>query len=105
MSKFVAGDKMVADDPIKQIIQNIETYAVSEKKYSAQICQELDAIKETVRVDNQRFESKKDEAKAGMDNFKSNHEDIVKVFNHLMAMYKTSKTNSANIVRKKRGEI
>ena len=105
MSSFGAGDKMVAEEPMNKIISNIETFSVSEKKYSAQICQELDEIKETVRINNNRFDNKKDESKAAMENFRANHDDVVAVFRHLISMYKASKSNAAKTVKKKRGEV
>ena len=102
---FKAGDRMVDDEAIKQIIKNIQDYSGKSASKEMGIQNELEALKETVLVGNRRFDNKRESVKAAMTTYKANYNSIIDTFNHIMDMYHVSKVNSAGIVKAKKGEL
>ena len=105
MGAFVAGDRMVDDEQLKNVITSIDDNRKDEIKFASLVCEQLDNLKQDVSVNNHKFDNKRSDAEKSMNNFRANHDAIVQVYYHLIGMYKASKTHSANIVKKKRGEI
>ena len=84
---FKAGDRMVDDEAIKQIIKNIQDYSGKSASKEMGIQNELEALKETVLVGNRRFDNKRESVKAAMTTYKANYNSIIDTFNHIMDMY------------------
>lgn len=92
-------------EQLQNTISRINDIKVTNKSVESKILEELDELKETIRIDSKTINNKKDDIQKSIEIFKKNSEGCTQSFSAVMDKYENSVRNAVNYIDSQKGGI